>query len=219
MVFPAGRGEVPVFPMRRGFPQTVEMKRAAAFLIPVVLIAAAWAAVGKFLLREEFHGDEFRRPAPDFSLTDHGGREFRLSDHRGEVVLLNFGFTNCPDVCPSTLGALGSMLDLLGERSGRARVVFITVDPRRDTVERLGGFMPFFHGEMVGLTGPEERIRETAGAYGVFYSREAEKSETDYLMRHSSSVFLIDRRGKMILKYPREKLDPAKMADDVRRLL
>ncbi len=195
------------------------MKRTTAFLIVAVLVAAAWAAVGKLLLREDFHGDEFRRPAPDFSLTGHDGREFRLSDHRGEVILLNFGFTNCPDVCPSTLGVLGGVLDRLGDRSGRARVVFVTVDPQRDTVERLGEFMPFFHEEIIGLTGTEERIREMTGAYGVFYSREREEAEDGYLMRHSSSVYLIDRRGKMILKYPMEKLDPGKMADDVRRLL
>ena len=196
------------------------MKRTRVFLTCAVA-AVALAAVAVLLGqgRRDFHGDEFRRPAPDFSLTDHRGNEFRLSGHPGKVVLLNFGFTNCPDVCPATLGVLGGVLNLLGEKSGGVRVLFITVDPERDTAERLGGFVPFFHEEIVGLTGSGEEIGEMTRAYGVFHSKEGEKSETDYLVRHSTSVYLIDRRGKMILRYSREKLDPAKMADDVRRLL
>ena len=195
------------------------MKRYYGLLTALVLIALVWLAVLGVLRtgEAELHGDEFRRPAFDFSLTDHKNRKFTLSDHSGKVILLNFGFTNCPDICPTTLGILGAVLDLVGDE--RVEALFITVDPKRDTTEKLGAYIPFFHDRIVGLTGPEEAIKRVSDACGGFYSKEQEVSEDDYLVSHSPAVYLIGPGGEIVLRYPTDKLDPKKMADDIKRLL
>lgn len=195
------------------------MKRYYLFLPALILIALVWIAVLGFLRTEGagFYGDEYRRPAFDFSLTDHENRPFALSEHSGKVILLNFGFTNCPDVCPTTLGMLGEVLDLVGDE--RAMALFITVDPKRDTAEKLGDYIPFFHDRIVGLTGSEKDIKRVNDACGTFYSKEQEISQEDYLMIHSPAVYLISPGGGISLRYPKEKLSPKKIADDVKRLL
>jgi len=195
------------------------MKRYYLPLAALVLIALVWFGVLGFLSTDKtkFYGDEYSRPAFDFSLTDHRNLDFALSDHAGKVILLNFGFTNCPDVCPTTLGMLGEVLDLVGDE--RAMALFITVDPERDTAERLGAYIPFFHDRIVGLTGSQQQIKQVNDACGTFYSKEQEASEEDYLVIHSPAVYLIDPGGEIVLRYPKEKLDPRKIADDVKRLL
>ena len=195
------------------------MKKYYLPLAALVLIALVWFGVLGFLRTGNgtFHGDEYRRPAFDFSLTDHRSQKFSLSDHTGKVILLNFGFTNCPDVCPTTLGMLGEVLDLVGDE--RAMALFITVDPERDTVSKLGDYIPFFHGSIVGLTGSEQAIKQVNDACGTLYSKEQETLEDDYLVIHSPAVYLIGPGGEIMLRYPKEKLDPGKIADDVKRLL
>ena len=195
------------------------MKRYYGLLTALVLIALVWLAVLGVLRtgEAELHGDEFRRPAFDFSLTDHKNRKFTLSDHPGKVILLNFGFTNCPDICPTTLGLLGEVLDIVED--DRVLALFITVDPKRDTTEKLGAYIPFFHDRIVGLTGSEEAIKQVSDACGTFYSKEQEVSEDDYLVSHSPAVYLIGPGGEIVLRYPTDKLDPKKMADDIKRLL
>lgn len=195
------------------------MKRYYLPLAVLVLIALVWLGILGFLGTDEgtFHGDEFRRPAFDFSLTDHKNRRFSLSDHAGKVVLLNFGFTSCPDICPTTLGMLGEVLDLVGDE--RVIALFVTVDPERDTVSKLGTYIPFFHDRIVGLTGSHQQIKQVSDACGTFYSKEQETSGGDYLVIHSPAVYLIDPAGKMTLRYPKEKLHPKKIAGDVKRLL
>ena len=195
------------------------MKKYYLPLAALVLIALVWFVVLGFLRTDNgtFHGDEYRRPAFDFSLTDHRNQKFSLSDHTGKVILLNFGFTNCPDVCPTTLGMLGEVLDIVGDE--RAMALFITVDPERDTVSKLGAYIPFFHDRIVGLTGSQQAIKQVNEDCGTLYSKEQEASEEDYLVIHSPAVYLIGPGGEIVLRYPKEKLDPGKIADDVKRLL
>jgi protein SCO1/2 len=195
------------------------MKRYYLPVAALIVIALVWISVLGFLRsgEAEFYGDSYSRPAFDFSLTDHRNRKFSLSDHTGKVVLLNFGFTNCPDICPTTLGMLGEVLDLVGDN--RAMALFITVDPERDTVSRLGDYIPFFHDRIVGLTGPEQAIKRVNEACGTLYSKEQEASEDDYLVIHSPAVYLVGPGGEILLRYPKEKLHPKKIADDVKRLL
>lgn len=195
------------------------MKKYYLPLAALALIALVWFGILGFLRMDNgtFHGDEFRRPAFDFSLTDHRNQKFSLSDHAGKVILLNFGFTNCPDVCPTTLGMLGEVLDIVGDE--RAMALFITVDPERDTVSKLGAYIPFFHDSIIGLTGSQQAIKQVNDACGTLYSKEQEASEDDYLVIHSPAVYLIGPGGEIVLRYPKEKLDPGKIADDVKRLL
>ena len=99
-------------------------------------------------------------PVPDFTLQDHTGQPFRLADQRGNVVLLFFGYTSCPDVCPTTLATWRQVHDLLGDEAGRTRFVFVTVDPERDTGERLGRHVQAFNPDFLGLTGTPEQLQE-----------------------------------------------------------
>lgn len=195
------------------------MKRYYLPLAALVLIALVWFGILGFLRTDKgsFHGDEYHRPAFDFSLTDHRNREFSLSGHSGKVILLNFGFTNCPDVCPTTLGMLGEVLDLVGDEGAVA--LFITVDPERDTVAKLGTYIPFFHNRIIGLTGSQQEIKRVNDACGTFYSKEQGTSESEYGVVHSPAVYLIGPDGEMMLRYPKEKLDPKKIAGDVKRLV
>ena len=195
------------------------MRRYYLPLAALVVIALVWVAVLGFVRsgKAEFYGDHYPRPAFDFSLTDHKNRPFSLSDHAGKAILLNFGFTNCPDICPTTLGMLGEVLDLVGDK--RAMALFITVDPERDTVSKLGSYIPFFHDRIVGLTGSQRQIKRINDSCGTIYSKEPETSEDDYLIIHSPAVYLIGPEGGMLLRYPKEKIHPEKIADDVKRLL
>ena len=199
------------------------MKRYyGAFNLPWCVIALVWLAVLRswgFFARAErnFTGMSFAAPPLIFRLRTTETSKFTLSDHSGKVILLNFGFTNCPDICPTTLGILGAVLDLVGDE--RVEALFITVDPKRDTTEKLGAYIPFFHDRIVGLTGSEEAIKRVSDACGGFYSKEQEVSEDDYLVSHSPAVYLIGPGGEIVLRYPTDKLDPKKMADDIKRLL
>jgi len=195
------------------------MRRYFLPSVALLSLAVVWLVVWGFLRtdKERFYGDEFRRPAFDFSLTDHANREFALSDHKGKVILLNFGFTNCPDICPITLGMLGEVLDIV--KDDRVLALFITVDPERDTVAKLGEYIPFFHDRIVGLTGSQREIKRVNDACGTFYSKEKEVSEDDYVVSHSPAVYLIGPGGEMTLRYPKDKLDPKRIAEDVKSLL
>ncbi|MCY4262549.1 MAG: SCO family protein [Candidatus Dadabacteria bacterium] len=195
------------------------MKKYYWPLAALIFIALAWLGILVFLSTDvgNFHGDEYRRPAFDFSLTDHRGDTFSLSSYTDKIILLNFGFTNCPDICPTTLGMLGKVLDIVEDE--RIMALFITVDPDRDTVSRLGAYVPFFHDRIVGLTGPQQEIKRINDACGTFYSKEPGDSEQNYSMVHSPAVYLIGPGGEMRFRYPAEKLEPQKIADDVKRLL
>jgi protein SCO1 len=135
------------------------------------------------------------RQAPDFSLQGSDGRELKISRYRGKVVLLSFGFTSCPEVCPTTLGTLAQTRRNLGPAGADVQVVYVTVDPERDGAERmkkyLGGFDPAF----VGGTGSAQQLAAVRKDYGV--SAEKKIYGSDYSYTHSSFTYLIDRAGRL----------------------
>ena len=144
------------------------------------------------------------RPAPDFTLPATRGGEFRLSRHRGKVVVLAFGYTSCPDVCPTVLAELTQVRAQLGTAAQRVQVVYISVDPEGDTPPRLRAFVEQFDKTFLGLTGSMDRLAPVWKAYGVSVARRDLPGSQPpiYLIHHSASVFLIDRTGRLRVMAP-----------------
>jgi protein SCO1 len=133
------------------------------------------------------------RPAPDFSLQGSDGRALSLSRFKGKVVLLGFGFTSCPQVCPTTLATLAQARRKLGAAAADVQVLYVTVDPERDVAERMKNYLGAFDPTFVGGTGAAERLAAVRRDYGVFAEKKPQGSS--YTVAHSSFVFLIDRGG------------------------
>ena len=140
-------------------------------------------------------------PAPEFALARADGTSFQLSERRGEVVLLFFGYTSCPDVCPTTLAELNQALTQLGADADRVQVVFITVDPGRDTPQRVQEYVNHFNSEFVGLSGTEEELTKVWTDYGVFREVVEGTSALGYLVNHTARVTLIDADGNLRISF------------------
>jgi cytochrome oxidase Cu insertion factor (SCO1/SenC/PrrC family) len=132
-----------------------------------------------------------------FSLTDQNGRAVTEADFAGRYLLVYFGFTYCPDVCPTELGIIASAMDELGEDAERIIPVFVTIDPERDSVEAMADYVSRFHPRMVGLTGTPAQIAAAARAYRVFYAKVNRPEMTEYLMDHSSFIYLVGPDGRV----------------------
>jgi protein SCO1/2 len=144
------------------------------------------------------------RPAPDFALPTTRGGEFRLSRYLGKVVALTFGYTSCPDVCPTVLAELSQLRARLGGAAKRVQVVYVSVDPERDTAARLRAYTEQFDKTFLGLTGSPDQLTPVWKAYGVSVVRRdlpGSKPPT-YLIHHSASVFLIDPTGQLRVMAP-----------------
>jgi len=133
------------------------------------------------------------RAAPEFTLQGSNGRAIKLSDFRGQIVILGFGFTSCPDVCPSTLGVLAQAHKKLGAQGKDVQVVYITVDPQRDTPERMHTYLNSFDPSFVGGTGSAEQLAAVRKEYGIQANRK--QYGENYTFGHSSFIYLIDRKG------------------------
>jgi protein SCO1/2 len=138
-------------------------------------------------------------PAPPIDLTDTEGRPFSLASLRGEAVLLSFGYTHCPDVCPATVGLVGQVITALAPD---VRAVLVTIDPERDTVPWLKEYAAYLASGYTAVTGTAEQVRATADAWGVRYARVAGDTPDEYAMTHTSDVFLVDRAGYLRARFP-----------------
>jgi protein SCO1/2 len=151
-----------------------------------------------------------------FTLPSTLGRDASLADFEGELVLLNFGFTNCPDICPTALAKMRALL-LDAEALGiTLRPLFVTLDPERDSLATLTGYLGHFHPTFVGLTGTREQIDAVAAQFRVLHERRELESSMDYAIDHSSHIYLIDRRGRVRAMFGASHRLPD-MVDDVRR--
>lgn len=140
---------------------------------------------------------------PDFTLTGQTGEPFALSDLRGKVALLYFGYTFCPDVCPANMANYKRVKTLLGDDADRVAVVFISVDGARDTPDVLARYVTAFDPSFLGLTGDDAAIRPAAQAFGVFYQRTyPANTQADYLVTHTDKTFMLGRDGQLYLLYP-----------------
>ena len=143
-----------------------------------------------------------------FELIDHTGKPRTERDFRGKLMLVYFGFTYCPDVCPTDLQAIGLALDKLGVEADSVQPLFITVDPERDTAAHLAEYVPMFHPRLIGLTGSPEAIRKAADAYKVYYAKVDPPKETAkedggyYTVDHTAYIYLMDREGNYLGFFP-----------------
>ncbi len=135
----------------------------------------------------------------DFRLTDHRGQQRTLSDFKDKVVVIFFGYTHCPEACPNTMLELTRAMKQLGSDADKVQVLFITLDPERDTQDLLGQYVPAFHPRFIGLYGTAQQIIETAKEFKVFYNRVEGGSPNSYTIDHSLGAFIYDRSGKLRL--------------------
>jgi cytochrome oxidase Cu insertion factor (SCO1/SenC/PrrC family) len=138
-----------------------------------------------------------------FALTDQTGQARTDVDFRGKLLLIYFGFTYCPDICPTDLQAIGLAMDQLGAKADSVQPLFITLDPERDTVEHLSQYVPLFHPRLIGLTGSISTVTQAANAYRVYYKRvNFDPAKSDYTVDHSAFIYLVDRDGKYLGFFP-----------------
>lgn len=154
-----------------------------------------------------------------FTAENHLGEPVSEQTFRGKYMLMYFGFTFCPDVCPGELQIIGAAMDMLGEDSERITPVFVSIDPERDRPEVLADYVPHFHDRMIGLTGTPEQIAGLARAWKVYYSRvEDENMPGGYVMDHSSIIYLMDPDGRFLKHFP-HGTPPEDIAAGIRAIL
>ena len=152
------------------------------------------------------------------SLTDQSGKHRTLADFRGKVVLLFFGYTHCPDVCPTTLAELSQVMKMLGPAADRVQVLFVTVDPERDTPAVLSRYVTAFDPRFLGLYGDAAATRRAAKEFKVFYEKHDGPAPGEYSMDHSAGTYVIDPKGRLRLFVGNSKA-AADLAHDIRTLL
>lgn len=137
----------------------------------------------------------------DFTLTNQDGKEVKDSELRGKHMLVYFGFSHCPDVCPTDLALISSVMKNIGDDSKKIQPVFISLDPERDTPEQLKTYLSNFYPGIIGLTGTLQQIAEVANKYHIFYQKVKSEQLNDYLMDHSAFIYLMGKDGKYITHF------------------
>ncbi len=190
-------------------------------VISGILAGLILVVVGIAVLRPRpFHGMVVQSPelAHDFVLNASNGNTVSLSDYRGKLVILYFGYTFCPDVCPATLANTGKALQLLGRKAEQVQFIMVSVDPERDTPDRLGEYVTYFHPSFVGVTGEPDQLAELAALYGIYYEKHEGTAATGYLVDHSATMAVIDQEGYLKLVLP-FGITPEEIASDLRNML
>lgn len=169
----------------------------------VLLIVGAFTLPGLLSESKTYHGTlvEATGEPEEFQLTSADG-EVRLSDYRGKLVVMYFGYTNCPDYCPATLAKLAEVREQLGDDADDVQVLMITVDPERDDPERLARFTQAFDPTFVGLTGSEDELRAVASQFGIFFQKAEGSEATGYLVDHTTTVVVLNQEGRERLYLP-----------------
>jgi protein SCO1/2 len=182
------------------------------------LLGLSLAGCEKSRLPSPFHAGDISAiyTQADFRLTDHNGKTRTLADFRGKAVALFFGYTHCPDVCPTTLADLARAMDNLGKDADRVQVLFITVDPERDKPEMMAQYVTAFHPAFLALHGDAQATAQAAKAFFIGY--EKRPTSTGYNVDHSTGTFLVDPSGKVRLRAPLGQRSDW-LADDIRLLL
>ncbi len=193
-------------------------RRTALFSLAACTLAAALAACSESqpqFKAVDLTGADYAR---DFQLTDNNGQPRSLKDFQGKVVVMFFGYTQCPDVCPTSMAELAEAKRLLGKDGDKVQGLFVTVDPERDTPEVLKGYMANFDPGFLALRGTPEQIAAVATEYKVFYKKVDGKTATSYTMDHSAASYVYDTHGKLRL-YTRYGGGAPALASDLQLLL
>jgi len=156
--------------------------------------------------------------AKGFALTDHTGKPRTLADFKGKVVVVFFGYTQCPDVCPTTMAEMASVMQKLGPRADQVQVLFITLDPERDTQQLLASYVPAFDKRFIGLRGTPEQTAKTAKEFKVFYAKVPGSDPNSYTIDHTAGSYVFDRDGRLRL-FIRHGQGPDSIVHDLRQLL
>ncbi len=181
-------------------------RRTLLVVLAALGVLAVIVAAVSLLRPYRFHGLvlEGDKPATDFELTAHTGQRVRLSDFRGKIVVLYFGYTFCPDVCPTSLSTLARAMKRLGPKADQVQVLMVTVDPERDTPAQLATYMSYFDPRFIGLTGTPDEIAAAATPFGIYYQRHAGSSASSYLVDHTATLTVLDTAGRLRLVLPFE---------------
>lgn len=179
-----------------------------------VLAACNAAPKATNFIGTDITGAEFGKP---LTLTDHTGKLRSITDFKGKVVIMFFGYTHCPDVCPTTMSDLRQTMKLLGNDADQVQVLFITVDPDRDTQEVLAQFVPSFDKRFIGLRGSLQEVAENMGSYKIFASKVMSSGDSHYTIDHSAGLYVFDKKGvaRIYMSYGQK---PADIAHDVKQL-
>jgi protein SCO1/2 len=156
--------------------------------------------------------------AKGFALTDHTGKPRTLADYKGKVVVVFFGYTQCPDVCPTTMAEMAGVMQKLGPQADQVQVLFITLDPERDTQPLLASYVPAFDKRFVGLYGTPEQTAKTAKDFKVFYSKVPGKDPGSYTIDHMAGSYVFDKDGRLRL-FIRHGGNADSIVHDIRQLL
>lgn len=189
-------------------------------VVGLVFGLSAVLALGLLLRPHRFGGTVLQSPqmAYDFTLIGPENQPVSLHDLRGKVVMLFFGYTSCPDVCPTTLQEMGETLDLLGKRAEKVQPVFISVDPEKDTPQRMKAYLANVNPRVLGLVGDMETVTLTASQYGIFFQKRPYGTEGSYTVDHTATLLLLDEEGYLRVVYPYGT--PAEeIASDVRYIM
>jgi protein SCO1/2 len=156
--------------------------------------------------------------AKGFSLTDHTGKPRTLADFKGKAVVVFFGYTQCPDVCPTTMAEMATVMQKLGPLADQVQVLFITLDPERDTQQLLASYVPAFDKRFIGLRGTPEQTAKTAKEFKVFYAKVPGSDPNSYTIDHTAGSYVFDRDGRLRL-FIRHDQGPDPIVHDLRQLL
>jgi protein SCO1/2 len=179
---------------------------AGRCLIALALLAGGFLHSARAQDRSELSASELmdslmwgREPlVTSFELTDHHGKQRTDAHFRGKLLLVYFGYMFCPDICPTDLQVIAEAIDQLGSAGDAVQPLFITLDPERDTPEKLAGYVPLFHDRLLGLTGTPDEIRRVARGYKVYYAKTSPTDMSTYLLDHSVYIYLVDADGRYV---------------------
>lgn len=184
----------------------MDRKILVAGIGTLLLLIAIITAVLLFGKPDQFLGTYYVEPFPvagEIDLARADGSVFKLSEERGSIVLLFFGYTSCPDVCPTTLAEMKLAVEALKPaEADQIKVVFVTVDPERDTPERVQEYVDHFSTSFIGLSGEESELTKVWSDYGIFREKVDSESATGYLVNHTARILLIDRNGDLRVSFP-----------------